>query len=88
MCPTPCLIDGQSPYFASRLPILLMQDETMANVPDAISPRTLFWLWYDRVPLEKKAKAASDFNRFVKRAELEASLHLPCSQMLKSHAHD
>nr|WP_290225080.1 hypothetical protein [Trichocoleus desertorum] len=60
----------------------------MANVPDAISPRTLFWLWYDRVPLEQKAKAASDFNHFVKRAELEASLHLPCSQKLKSHARD
>ncbi|MBD1864785.1 MULTISPECIES: hypothetical protein [Trichocoleus] len=60
----------------------------MANVPDTISPRTLFWLWYDRVPLEQKTKAASDFNRFVKRAELEASLHLPSFQMLKSHAHE
>jgi hypothetical protein len=68
--------------------IPLMQNEVMPNLPEAISPRTLFWLWYDRVPLEQKAKAASDFNRFVKRAELEASLHLPCSQVLKSHVHD
>ena len=60
----------------------------MADVPEAISPRTLFWLWYDRVPLEQKAKAASDFNRFVKRAELEASLYLHCPERLKSHIHD
>jgi hypothetical protein len=49
----------------------------MPSVPNAISPRALFWLWYERIPLEQRLSAARDFSRFVKIAELEASLYLP-----------
>ncbi len=46
----------------------------MPTVPNAISSRDLFWLWYDRLNLEQRKDVANDFNRFVAQVELESKL--------------
>ncbi|WP_143780219.1 hypothetical protein [Leptolyngbya sp. 'hensonii'] len=46
----------------------------MPTVPDTISSRDLFWLWYDRLTLEQRKNVAQEFNRFVAQVELESRL--------------
>ncbi|MBE9179739.1 hypothetical protein IQ268_14310 [Oculatella sp. LEGE 06141] len=41
----------------------------MSRIPHKISPRTLFWLWYERATLAQKEVARADFQRFVAQAE-------------------
>lgn len=41
----------------------------MFDIPDQVSSRTLFWLWYERLTLAQKATANYDFQRFVAQVE-------------------
>lgn len=49
----------------------------MSEIPDCISPRDLFWLWYDRATLAQKVNAAEEFDRFVRSAEIIVQLQMP-----------
>ncbi|NJL39370.1 MAG: hypothetical protein HC840_04575 [Leptolyngbyaceae cyanobacterium RM2_2_4] len=48
----------------------------MCDIPDCISPRDLFWLWYNRATLRQKKSARQLFKRFVTAAETERVLQV------------
>ncbi|MDX2099528.1 MAG: hypothetical protein SFW36_17250 [Leptolyngbyaceae cyanobacterium bins.59] len=46
----------------------------MLGIPNSISSRELFWIWYDKLTLEQRKTIVQDYNRFVAQVELEANL--------------
>jgi hypothetical protein len=60
----------------------------MSDIPKSVSPRSLFWLWYERLPLKHKQGACDEFQRFVAQAEEIAQLEQSASVSTTTVASD